>query len=328
MRALVVMGTSVAATLAGRAASAEARPGHSAAIPAPAPVALPESVSTPAQGSVLSRNLSFLFGDTLRGRSGKLLARFVAPPRDQVVTGSFTVSALRRLFGDTAVERPGVYAVRDSATSPFAFITMLPFAQKVNGRIGEYRMGFWPAEARSARSNAYQNPSGFIRVTREMANVRLSEHFRLGDFLTHDQQQVWPKYLVLREPLLDKLELVVAELRREGHDVRALHVMSGFRTPQYNVQGVGAGGRAQDSRHQYGDAADVWVENGAGRMADLNRDGRVDTRDAAVLANAAEQVERAHPELIGGIGIYRANSAHGPFVHIDVRGTRARWGNA
>jgi uncharacterized protein YcbK (DUF882 family) len=28
---------------------------------------------------------------------------------------------------------------------------------------------------------------------------------------------------------------------------------------------------------------------------------------------------------VGGIGIYPATSAHGPFVHIDARGTRARW---
>jgi uncharacterized protein YcbK (DUF882 family) len=63
-------------------------------------------------------------------------------------------------------------------------------------------------------------------------------------------------------------------------------------------------------------------------MADLNDDGRIDARDAAVLAAAAERVERRHPELVGGVGIYRANSAHGPFVHIDVRGTRARWGHA
>ena len=50
--------------------------------------------------------------------------------------------------------------------------------------------------------------------------------------------------------------------------------------------------------------------------------------DAAILAEAADRVERAHPELAGGVGIYRANRAHGPFVHIDVRGARARWGHA
>jgi uncharacterized protein YcbK (DUF882 family) len=39
-----------------------------------------------------------------------------------------------------------------------------------------------------------------------------------------------------------------------------------------------------------------------------------------------ERVERAHPSLVGGIGIYKGTSAHAGFVHVDVRGTRARWG--
>ena len=28
----------------------------------------------------------------------------------------------------------------------------------------------------------------------------------------------------------------------------------------------------------------------------------------------------------GGLGLYKANAAHGPFVHVDVRGYPARWG--
>jgi hypothetical protein len=28
----------------------------------------------------------------------------------------------------------------------------------------------------------------------------------------------------------------------------------------------------------------------------------------------------------GGLGLYTANRAHGPFVHVDVRGHPARWG--
>src|SRR3712207_8624592 len=35
---------------------------------------------------------------------------------------------------------------------------------------------------------------------------------------------------------------------------------------------------------------------------------------------------RRHPELAGGVGVYRATRAHGPFAHVDVRGRRARWG--
>jgi uncharacterized protein YcbK (DUF882 family) len=106
-----------------------------------------------------------------------------------------------------------------------------------------------------------------------------------------------------------------------------MQVMSGFRTPAYNARGVGAGGRARDSRHQYGDAADVFVDNDRdGWMDDLNRDGRIDLRDADVIVAAAERVEWRHAQLVGGVGRYRATSAHGPFVHIDVRGHRARWG--
>ncbi len=258
--------------------------------------------------------------DSLKGRSRKLRARFLSPTR------AAGIPLLRELFGDSAVSRAGVYAAHDTAGS-FHFITMRPFADKVKGRIGGYRIGFFPSEQRAGRLAAYSNPDGFLEVTALNQDTPISEHFRLRDFLTHDQATVWPKYLVLREPLVDKLELVLSELRRMGVPANRLRVMSGFRTPQYNQQGVGAGGRVQDSRHQYGDAADVYVVNGdRDWMSDLNRDGRVDTRDANVLAQAAERVEREHPDLIGGVGIYRATSAHGPFVHIDVRGTRARWG--
>lgn len=209
----------------------------------------------------------------------------------------------------------------------FTYLKHRPFADKVNGRIGQYLIGFWPGERGRVRSLAYQNPMGFIEVTQENQNTLISEHFRLRDFLTHDQARTWPKYLVLRVELLDKLELVIQELERRGVDVRHMAVMSGFRTPQYNARGGESSGRSDLSRHMYGDAADVFVDNdGDGLMDDLNRDGRVDHRDARVILDAAERVERAHPELAGGVGVYRANRSHGPFAHVDVRGWRARWG--
>ena len=102
--------------------------------------------------------------------------------------------------------------------------------------------------------------------------------------------------------------------------------MSGFRTPQYNYTGGNTGGRANLSRHMYGDASDVYVDNDRdGQPDDLNGDGKVDAKDAKVLADAAEKVERQYPALVGGIGIYKACCGHGPFTHIDTRGYRARW---
>ena len=61
-------------------------------------------------------------------------------------------------------------------------------------------------------------------------------------------------------------------------------------------------------------------------MDDVNRDGRVDTRDARIVLGAVDRVETQHPDLVGGAGVYAATRAHGPFTHIDARGTRARWG--
>ena len=259
--------------------------------------------------------------DSLRGRSGKLLARQV--PRSSQLLSYFT-----RLFGDTSVRAVGVHGLKDSTgAARFALITMRDFGDKLNGSIGSYRIGFWPAELGQPLGGTYGNPSGFIEVTPENAETQVSEHFRLADFLTHDQERTWPKYLVLREDLVDKLELVIGQLQRDGHAVRHMSVMSGFRTPQYNARGGERSGRSRVSRHMYGDAADVFVDNdGDGRMDDLNRDGRIDSRDAKVILEAVEQVERAHGDLAGGVGVYRATRAHGPFAHVDVRGTPARWG--
>ena len=102
-------------------------------------------------------------------------------------------------------------------------------------------------------------------------------------------------------------------------------MLSGFRAPYYNERIV-AEGAARASRHQYGDAADVIIDaNGDGRMDDLNGDGRLDLSDTQVILRAVERVEKAHPSLVGGLGLYHAMGTRGPFAHIDVRGTSARW---
>jgi uncharacterized protein YcbK (DUF882 family) len=254
---------------------------------------------------------------SLAGISGKLLAVFSLP-------GDAPALAVA---GDTA--KAGVYRLAGAATavlSNASLIVMRPFSAKMNGRIGSYRLGSWPYEGLTPRSPSYASPKGFIEVTPENFGTRVSEHFTVGEFLTKDQREVWPKYLVLDRRLLDKLELTIAELNRMGYPVKDLSIMSGFRTPVYNERGVGAGGRSAVSRHQYGDASDVYPDDDQdGRLDDLNRDGRVDLKDARILASAAEAVERKNPQLVGGIGIYPATSTHGPFVHIDARGTRARW---
>jgi hypothetical protein len=221
--------------------------------------------------------------------------------------------------------RPGVRSVPN--VPGLLKVVLTPFSAKVGGRIGPYDLGRWPYEDGSTPlSPAYADPRGFVEVTPENAALHVSEHFTLGEFLTKNQSSLWPKYIVLEPRLLDKLELTIAKLRETGHPVRNFFVMSGFRTPDYNALDLGPKARSKVSRHMYGDAADVYPDDdGDGLLDDLNGDGRVDLADARILADAADAVEREHPTLVGGIGIYPATSAHGPFVHIDVRGKRARW---
>src|SRR3954468_5417480 len=192
---------------------------------------------TSATGPVLTRDTARLLDDSLRGYSGKLLARFVDMRRP-----STAATAFFRIFGNPSDARPGIYRVEDSTlTRPFSFIALFPFASKRGATLGTYNVGYWPGESRAV-SAAYANPAGFIEVTKDNADTRVSEHFRLRDFLTHDQANVWPKYLVLRDQLVDKLELIIADLQEHGHPVNHMSVMSGFRTPQYNAHGGNTGG--------------------------------------------------------------------------------------
>jgi hypothetical protein len=225
-----------------------------------------------------------------------------------------------------AARRPGVYdlGVRGPDGGALRLFALVPFRSKKGDRLGKYRLGRWPQET-TGSPNGYAAPDGFVRVDEKDARTPVSAHFHVGEFLTHDQPEVWPKYLVLRSALLDKLELVADALSAFGRS-DSIRIMSGFRTPSYNAQGVGAGGRAEDSRHIYGDAGDIFVDaDGDSLMDDLDGDGTVTLDDAKWLAALVEAVEADHPDLVGGISPYPATDEHGPFVHVDVRGRAARW---
>lgn len=278
----------------------------------------------------------------LRGASGKLRAEIVAPGArvaDTTIGGASLRVESPGTSGSDVVPRSGIFrlvAAIGTALKPvgdFSLIGAVPRSQKENGKVGLYYVGNWPGEKGGrvsapgkAPPDRYLPPSGFIEVTKDNADTRVSEHFTLRNFLTHDQPNVWPKYLVLQMRNVDKLELVLSDLQQRGIDVSGVTVMSGFRTPQYNAGGGNTGGRAGLSRHMYGDAADIFIDsNHDGRMDDLNHDGKIDIADSRVIQQAVDRVEAAHPELVGGAGVYPAESGHGPFIHIDSRGYRARW---
>lgn len=226
-----------------------------------------------------------------------------------------------------APRRRGLSAIvlRDSASGEAvtlnAFVMVpLPASATVDGfRIGRY-------EPRPLRGDpSYARPRGLVEVTEENRGTFVAPHFTLGQFVSK-QPGGYPKYLVLRERLLLKLEMLLEEAARLGLPITTFQIMSGYRTPYYNRS---IGNETRYSRHQYGDAADIYVdEDGDGAMDDLDGDGRVNLEDARLLAGLVERLSRSswYRPFEGGLGLYRANRAHGPFIHVDVRGHRARWG--
>lgn len=271
-----------------------------------------------------------------------LMSAFVMPgeelrfdvPGEQETGRSFAARAsdgelVRRgeaAWGWRAPRKPGLYslAVTDTGSGETIHLNAFVFRpypglELFNGyRIGRYQQV-------PLRGNpVYNPPQGFIEVTPEMLDTPLSPHFRLGQFLCK-QSSDFPKYLVLREQLLLKLEEVLERAQEEGIEVGTFYVMSGYRTPWYNTA---IGNSTRYSRHAYGDAADIFVdEDSDGRMDDLTGDGRVDRRDAERLYELVEGMgfQEHDPELVGGLGLYGPAPHRGPFVHVDVRGFRARW---
>lgn len=258
--------------------------------------------------------------DSLRGRSGQLRAAVLLPPDSEATLSDGSARPTIRV--------PAVWSIADSVNGElFHFIELVPFAEKQDGRVGAYTVGRFPGERRNTRHPDWGVPEGFISLTPEMLTLPVSTHLTLGDFASlRDQRDVWPRALVLDLRLVDKLELILTALRDSGVPDPRFKVLSGFRTPSVTLRNARTA-QAPDSRHQYGDAADIIVDaDGDGRMDDLTRDGRVDLNDARYLVRIVLAVEAAYPELIGGIGVYRGTGAAGPFVHVDARGERARWG--
>jgi uncharacterized protein YcbK (DUF882 family) len=278
------------------------------------------------------------------GLSGAVRARIVAPGEVVDLPGDSTLPAgAAVVFTDSAAaqtsdagagtpNRPGIWNVmirmRDAIrpASDVQLITMMPLSAKQGGRIGRYLIGNWPYESGGAPRAIYRPPQGLIEVTPQNMNTWLSQHIQLKDFITKGQENVWPKYVAVQPKILDKIELVLQELGRMGHPVTNIFAVSGFRTPAYNAGGGNTAGRGALSRHMYGDAMDIAVDNDQNRiMDDLNGDGRIDLKDARIIGEAVDRVERRYPQMVGGMHYYPPTGGHQGMVHIDTRGYRARW---
>lgn len=200
---------------------------------------------------------------------------------------------------------------------------MVPASEVKNGWLNGYRIGQYPQHPLKGLP-IYLPPSGFIELGPQDADAAVSPHFTVGQFLAK-QKSGWPKYLVLRERLVLSLEALLAEVNALGHRADSFFVMSGYRTPHYNA-GLGNG---RYSRHLWGGAADIFIDENPrdGVMDDLNRDGRINSGDSAWLGRLVDDLHARpfYASFLGGLGKYRENSRRGPFVHVDVRGFKARW---
>lgn len=275
------------------------------------------------------------------GKSGAVNVRFVLPGEGLEypleVQGDPTSLAYQwvRLLDGAAVDtvlplrgaqvvapdRPGFYKLallrgeERRVLDEMTLSVLVPFEEKSNGLINGYRIGTYIAERLGRQSD---RPQGFIEVDAQNAGLSVSKHLRLADFLQPDGDRSWPRYVALSPELLDKLELVLAEIERvrgDGERIAVrINVHSGYRTPAYNATVRFA---ARDSRHQQGDAIDIAI--------DADGDGRFTAHDVLRVAIAVEKVERKHPDLAGGLGLYTSRRVRTPYAHIDVRGRAARW---
>lgn len=186
-----------------------------------------------------------------------------------------------------------------------------------------YRVGKY--EAISLRGNPkYEMPPGLLRVTPDMLDLWLSPHFQLRQFLCK-QESDFPRFILVHSRMLSKLELLLEKVNAAGIEASSFAVLSGYRTPHYNRA---IGNKTRYSRHVYGDAADIYIDrDGDGHMDDITGDGRVTRKDAEKLASIIEDsYDRIwYKPFIGGLGIYGPKPHRGPFVHVDTRGSRARW---
>uniref|UniRef100_A0A7C6AAW8 Peptidase M15A C-terminal domain-containing protein n=1 Tax=candidate division WOR-3 bacterium TaxID=2052148 RepID=A0A7C6AAW8_UNCW3 len=269
-----------------------------------------------------------------------VVARFVMPNESvliRVVAGSNLRTALSNfgwvVSGGTllniselekvwiAPQEPGLYQViiANRSIKTINIFVMVPYDSLKNGRLNGYLIGSYPRSP--SPHPRLTTPKGFVEVTPENENTPVSPNFTLKEFVCR-QPSDYPKYLVLKEELVMKLELLLAKIRDKGYQCSKLVVFSGYRPPRFNA----GGGGGRHSAHIYGGAADIFIdENNDGMIDDLNGDGRCDSRDSKILFDLANELDMERPDLVGGLGWYRKVGRIGPCIHIDVRGKPTRW---
>jgi hypothetical protein len=210
----------------------------------------------------------------------------------------------------------------DNKTMQLNVLVLTPLTDKKGEYLNGYRIGNYPTTP--LRGNPiYNRPKGLFEVTDDMTELKLTPHFKVSQFLCK-QAGGYPKYILVRERLLLKLEYLLEKVNDQGYEVDTFGFISGYRTPYYNASIK----NVKYSRHVYGGAADIFIDaDKNGSMDDLNRDGKVDEKDVTIFHSivAREFDKPGYDKFRGGLGFYRKNGRHNGFIHVDVRGSKARW---
>ncbi|MEB3328410.1 MAG: D-Ala-D-Ala carboxypeptidase family metallohydrolase [Candidatus Sericytochromatia bacterium] len=324
----------VGATLAGGR-----EPGPGAASPALAP-ALPRTLAVPSAPPAASPHRLALAHVLDRVDAvpvlpgGRLLLEPVAPPgvRTSVTwrasQGELTYGTTTAAW--TAPRAPGAYALVGTGlvdgrpvSRRLTCLVTVPVSRVAGGRLNGYPIGTYPrgfgaaalrTVSRGSRGDRYEVPGGFVELDHTNLALPVSAHYQLGEFQGKDAFVGGRKYMFFEPRLVEKLELLHEGLQAAGYRCAKLRIMSGYRSPWLNRA---IGNRTTLSRHTYGDAADLIVQ-------DHDGNGHVTRRDAEILLAAASRLDR-DTDLTGGGAIYPPTGSHGWFVHTDTRGQVVRW---
>ncbi len=194
--------------------------------------------------------------------------------------------------------------------------------------IGEYRQASASGNAKvKDNPDSYQPPVWWMRITDMNASFEVSPGVKADD-LVAPSEDTGTKHTDI-VPVCYSMWTAITTLRNglsaRGIPGSALRVISGFRTPPYN-RSIGSNAFG---RHVYGDAFDFYINLAGGeniKAADLNRDGKLDRRDAYPIVAVIEDLQAEGKLPMGGIGVYNTiGGDHEVSLHLDVRGHRATW---
>ena len=211
---------------------------------------------------------------------------------------------------------------RSSEIKLNAFV-LYPREEKNGQYMEDFRIGNYP-EIPADKKDHYSKPAGFLKIEESMLDLNLTPHFKMVQFLTRQSTEL-PQFIAIQESLLLKLELFLAEVNKAGYKAETFGIVSLYRSPYFNKK---LGNNTDFSRHLYGDAADIYIDNSGNQwMDDLNGDGHSNINDANILYNLAFKFDKKEEylKLQGGLSSYQGNGVRGPFIHIDTRGFHVSW---